>query len=200
MEPERIKVLLDKYYEGKTSMEEETQLAGFFMNPGVPSEMEADRLLFISLLESSKVTIPDEKFDEKLFAAIESQEKGKVRESNINRFIIPLAGIAAGLLILIGSYFLLVERQAQDSFPAYHSQAIDDPQLAYEEARGALLAVSQVMNKGTRELEALSRMEDATRNLAMINKFEQGAGELSVISRFDEAVTGIRGIMPITGP
>lgn len=200
MELERIKVLLDKYYQGKTSREEEIDLADFFMDPGVPSEMEADRLLFISLKESSKVTIPDERFDEKLFASIDALDKRKVRKSNINKLIISLSGMAAGLLIFIGSYFYLMENTVEDNLQVSHSQAIDDPQFAYEEAKDALLMVSWIMNKGTTELEALSRMDDATRELAMINKFHQGTGELSVISRFDETVTGIRGIIPITDP
>lgn len=199
MDLKKVKALLAEYYEGRTSSEEEAFLKDFFSKEKVPSEMEADRLLFLSLMESEGETLPDQQFDEKLFAAIEQQDRQNksadsrkiISKSLTRRMFIAVTGIAAGILILLGSYFMLIERQVQDGLLAGEEYTVDETMLAYEEARNALLLVSHVMNRGTAGLEPLSKMEEATRELHMINKFHQGANELQALSRFDEAVTSL---------
>ena len=191
MDLKKAKALLADYYEGQTSKEEETLLKRFFSGSEVPSEMEADRLLFLSLIESSAENIPDPHFDEKLFDAIEEMEQKKSRKVNVRNMIITLSGIAAGLAILIGSYFIMIEKRVEEGMLASEEYTVDDARLAYEEARNALLMVSQVMNKGTAKLEPLSKMTDATRELNILNKFHQGTSELQALSRFDEAINTV---------
>ena len=194
MDMKIIKALLADYYKGKTSREDEDYLVNYFLNSRVPQEMEADRLLFISLNESAREEIPDEQFDEKLFAAIEEQDVKNDRKGSIKKLLITISGIAAGILILTGSYFL-IEKQIADRFMVSEEHVItDDTQIAYNEARDALLLMSEVMNKGTGELEAFSKMTDATRELAMINKFNKAANELQAIGKFDETISNIRRI------
>jgi hypothetical protein len=197
MDLKKVKALLAEYYEGRTSREDEACLKDFFSKEKVPSEMEADRQLFLSLMESEEEILPDPQFDEKLFAAIGEQDrknyglnKGEISiKSPARRMVIAVSGIAAGIAILIGSYFMLIEQQVQDNLLAGEEYTIEETMLAYEEARNALVLVSQVMNRGTEKLEPLSKMEEATRELRMINKFHQGTSELQALSRLDEAVT-----------
>ena len=189
MELKKIKALLADYYEGKTSREDELTLMNFFRHSEVPPEMEADRLLFISMLEASAEEIPDKRFDEKLFAAIEQHDRRK-EPAGIRKIIYTVSGIAAGLLVLVGSYFLMVE-QVNDIVYADDEYTIDETMLAYEEAKNALLLVSRVMNTGTEQLRTLSKMTDATRELGIINKFHQGASELQILSKFDETTDKI---------
>ncbi len=199
MDLKKAKALLADYYEGRTSREEEANLKDFFTNEKVPSEMEADRLLFLSLTESSRETLPDDQFDEKLFAAIAEQDRQNYSISSrklnskslTKRMIIAVTGIAASILILAGSYFMLIEREVDEGLFAGEEYTADETMLAYEEARNALFLVSRVMNSGTAKLEPLSKMEEATRDLQMINKFHQGASELHALSKFDEAVTSL---------
>ena len=193
MDQKKIKALLSDYYQGETSREDEDALMNYFLNSQVPAELEVDRLFFISLNESARGEIPDGQFEEKLFAAIEEQGLKNDRKGIITKLLITVSGIAAGILILAGSYFLLIEKQIEDRFLVTEEHStIDDTQIAYNEARDALLLVSQVMNKGTGQLVALSRMTDATRELAMINKFNKGANNLQAIGKFDETMNGIR--------
>jgi hypothetical protein len=195
MDLKKIKALLADYYEGLTSKEEESFLREFFIRGEVPPEMEADRLLFMSLKESVEDILPDRQFDEKLFTAIEQQDRqnrvNARKNSPTRRMFITVSGIAAGILILLGSYFLLVERQMQEGLLAGDEYTVEETLLAYEEARNALIMVSQVMNRGTAPLEPLSKMETATRQLNVIGKFYEGTSELRPLSKFDETVTSL---------
>jgi hypothetical protein len=194
MDLKKIKALLADYYEGRTSKEEETLLRKFFISGDVPVEMEADRLLFVSLMESGEDVLPDPLFDEKLFAAIEQQERkiGTTRKNFLTRrMFITVSGVAAGILILLGSYFLLVERQMQETLLAGEEYTLEETLLAYEEARSALIMVSQVMNRGTAAMEPLAKMETATRQLNVIGKFYEGTSELRPLAKFDETITSL---------
>ena len=199
MDLKKVKALLADYYEGRTSKEEEDYLKDFFSKEKVPPGMEADRLLFLSLAGSADEVIPDRQFDEKLFAAIAEQEDQNNNANNrktgskslTRHLIIAVSGIAAGLMILIGSYFILAERQGEESLLAGEEYTVEETMLAYEEARNALLLVSGVMNRGTAELESLSKLEAATRELHMINKFHHGLYELQTLAKFDETVTSL---------
>ena len=189
MELKKIKALLADYYEGKTSREDELMLMNFFRNSEVTPEMEADRLLFISMHEASAEEIPDTRFDEKLLAAIEQNDHRK-EPASIRKIIYTVSGIAAGLLLLVGSYFLMVE-QVNDIVYVDDEYTTDETMLAYEEAKNALFLVSRIMNTGTEQLQTLSKMTDATRELGIINKFHQGASELQILSKFDETTDKI---------
>lgn len=107
----------------------------------------------------------------------------------IKRLVYTISGIAAGILLLAGSYFFLVERQVQDivSISGEEQYTTEEAMLAYEEAKNAILLVSRVMNTGTEQLEALSIMTEATRDLEMLNRLNQGANELQMLSKFEEA-------------
>ena len=189
MELKKIKALLSDYYEGKTSREDELKLMNFFRHSEVPLEMEDDRLLFISMFEASSEEIPDKHFDEKLIAAIEQHDQGK-RPARIKKIIYTMSGIAAGLLVIFGSYFLLVE-QVNDIAYDDGEYTIEETMLAYKEAKNALMLVSMVMNTGTEQLQTLSKITEATQDLAIINKLHQGASELQILSKFDETTDKI---------
>ncbi len=107
----------------------------------------------------------------------------------IKRLVYTISGIAAGILLLAGSYFFLVERPVQDivSISGEEQYTTEEAMLAYEEAKNAILLVSRVMNTGTEQLEVLSIMTEATRDLEMLNRLNQGANELQMLSKFDEA-------------
>lgn len=191
MDLKRVKALLNEYYEGRTCREEEILLMNFFRGQNIPADLEADKLLFLSMFESSKDKIPDGKFEEQLLAAIDESERAK-KKGRIRNILFAATGIAASLLLFLGSYFFLAERQVEDTLLVNEEYSIDDAQHAYEEARNALLLVSQTMNKGTGQLSVLSKMSDAPQDLNMLNKFYQGTVELQAISRFDKTVSEIR--------
>jgi hypothetical protein len=185
MKQERIQDLLADYYEGNTSREEEALLMDFFLHSDVPEVMEADRMLFLSFADAANEVIPDKDFDEKLISLLTKPEE-KSGIVKMKRFIFAATGIAASFLLLIGIYFFIADRQSDVAISEYSEYSIDEAQIAYEEARNALLLVSHVMNTGTRELEPLSKITDATDELSVMNRFYYGTRELQTFSVFEE--------------
>jgi hypothetical protein len=185
MDLKKARELLADYYDGKTSREEEILLMKFFTENEVPSEMEADRLMFLSFTGASEVVMPDTRFDEKIIELITSQTRDREKRA-IKKLIFSISGIAAGILIIAGAYFLFMEQKLENVVSVGHEYTIYETHLAYEEARNALLLVSRVMNTGSEQLDAISKISDAAGELKMINKFSQGIGELQPLTKFEE--------------
>jgi hypothetical protein len=153
MNTEEIKQLLEKYYNGKSSIDEELILKDFFSREIVPDELEIEKDIFIYYSESSAMPLPSEGFGARIINAIDDQVKNHTgfRRRRIYRTV---TGIAAGILILTGSYFFFTYR----SEPA---DTFSDPEIAYNEAMKILYAVSAQLNNGTRELGKIGMMQDA---------------------------------------
>lgn len=190
MDLKKIRVLLENYYEGKTGREEEALLTRFFLSDKVPADLEADRLLFLSIKDASDREIADKEFDKKLFDAIGENDRLKKRSATM-RLVYTVSGVAASLLLIVGSYLLFFEGEVREVVTTDHYTE-QEMLMAYNEAKNALLLVSSVMNTGTEQLEALSKMTEATRELGAIHKFHQGATGLGILSKFDETVSALQ--------
>ena len=69
---ENIEVLIDKYYNGETSLEEEQQLQKFFLGEAVPDHLKTYQEQFRHLKVSSQLEWPDFS-EEKLFGKLDKQ-------------------------------------------------------------------------------------------------------------------------------
>jgi hypothetical protein len=150
MKEELLKKLLEKYYNGDTSVEEELILKEYFSGdevfPGYEAEMEVFRLYSAS----GDIPVPDDKLEARIKASIDRIDIHKVVQGPaIHRYAI--FSIAAGLLILIASYFMLKQHSGpRDTF--------SDPRLAYAETMKILTEVSTKLNKGTAALQPLTKI------------------------------------------
>ncbi|HSH50213.1 MAG TPA: hypothetical protein VK982_00665, partial [Bacteroidales bacterium] len=77
MNREQIKVLLEKYYNGETSLAEEKRLQKYFTGNDVHKEFADDRAIFIFTTEEKKITnqLPD--LRNEIWAKIEKDENIK---------------------------------------------------------------------------------------------------------------------------
>ena len=97
-----IKKLLEKYFEGQTSLEEEEELRLFFASEDVPDELKSfiPHFQFFAQFEAEGEQLPDDDF---LFSAVEAERGGKARTidfpSQTNG--LPWLKYAAGLGLLI---------------------------------------------------------------------------------------------------
>lgn len=73
MNYEYIRELLDKFYNGETTREEELELTDFFSSAAeLPAELEADRKVFAVLAEAQAFAEAPADLDEKIMAAIDA--------------------------------------------------------------------------------------------------------------------------------
>jgi len=153
MTTEEIKQLLEKYYNGESSVDEEIILKEFFSREIIPDELKAERDIFSYYLKSSGIPLPSDGFTGRIISSIDKEEinLASFRKRRIFR---ALTTIAAGILILAGSYLLFKNKSEQ-------ADTFSDPEIAYNEAMKILYDVSARLNRGTKGLEKVGMMQDA---------------------------------------
>lgn len=163
MNAKELDQLLEKYYSGGSTKEEEIILKDYFSGDIILSGYEAEREIFRYYKTEKEIPEPSPDFEERIIAGVEGAGT-KERTLNYRRYLLPAIGAAASILIIAGSYlFLNRDGEMKDTF--------SDPQIAYLETRKILLDVSLKMNQATRELEPVGKMNEMTeKSFSAINK------------------------------
>ncbi len=163
MNTKKLDQLLEKYYKGDSTLEEEQILRQFFMNSNVPEGYEAEKMIFGYYSEEAGMVEPSVGFEERIMARVDEADNEKKARTRRNR-IIPYISVAAGILILTGSYFFFSQKSAPlDTY--------SDPRIAYAETMKVLLEVSNKLNQGTQALEPVGKMNDLKiKSFQTINK------------------------------
>jgi len=177
-----IRKLLDRFYLGETSLEEEMILQKYFSSASIPEELMPDRDLFSSLRKASdSVTVP-EGLNQKILNVIDQQEKKVSRTRRISIF--SLSGLAAGLLVVIALYVGYFSDGRSTRFAYQLTDTYEDPLDAYEEARRTLAYVSAKLNTGTNELEHVVQASKVTSDpLKSLSKINKGNKELNLLGQ-----------------
>lgn len=157
MELSDIKILLEKYWRGDTSLEEETRLKDFFAeNDDVPEELLADKYLFLSYQREAPA------LDEDLVSAINFQAQRKV---------VPLwkkvLKYAAVIVPLVCIGYIVIQNNKPDTAIR---ETIKDDKDKIKEATTALHMVAVNMRDGLENLNALDVLKDVGNELDQNNK------------------------------
>jgi len=186
MDRKKVIGLLQKYYDGMSSPEEEKKLLMYFREDDVPEEFNADRLHFLALadMQNEEIEVPDE-LETNILARLAVEQK-QTRRIN-KRFLYSVSSIAAGLAIIMSTYLFL---NRQPDLGTY-----DDPQVAYAETKEALNMVSKYFNQGTNQLSELGRMNQAIEPLEKLGKVNEASSDLKYLGKFQEGIGRTRGIL-----
>lgn len=111
MDYKYINQLLERYWAGETSLEEEQILRSFFSQPNVPDELKQYRCLFIYEQTEPATNVLGDDFDEQLMSIIERPRPVKARVLTIGQRFAPLFKAAAVVAII-----LTLSNAAQSSF------------------------------------------------------------------------------------
>lgn len=168
MEWNRIEALVEKYWAGETSVEEEKELKQFFRTSD-PSQWTAslrevaDLFRYYATEEANQPL--GQVFDNRLLNQLKARPSDK--ESKIRPLYLNWLKLAACLVLVVSAVLvwrnrktekLAVQRTEKDTF--------EDPQKAYEETRKALLLVSVQLNRGksyAREIRKINEAEELVR-------------------------------------
>ena len=150
MDYQEIKKLLDKYWEGETSVEEEASLKAYFNGGNVADDLKSYQPFFQHFSQAQSMATPAG-FDEKLIQALEQapqEEPVKVRK----RFVMQSwLRVAALVLLTLGVYQLMFDASITKNDQLVWEDTYEDPEQAYRETLDALKLVSKKMNKGKKE-------------------------------------------------
>lgn len=186
---EEIDRLIRKYYNGKSSAEEEVILRAFFSSKNIPDEYKTEKEMFGYFMDRTTIPEPGNDFEEKIIQKVVKSKTSGLKISKPSFRIIPyIASIAAGILILTGIWF----------FTSRNTKTVDtydDPQLAYTETMRILLDISSRMNDGTKILEPVTKLNEVTMSGSeILNKStEMVRKNLNSLDQFQKAfdLTGI---------
>ncbi|MCB2209001.1 MAG: hypothetical protein KQH67_11975 [Bacteroidetes bacterium] len=176
MKLHEIELLIEKFYNGETSLAEEEILKDYLNRETVPEQFIAVKQYF-HLLQDEKELELDDAFDEKI---LRSLEKDELQTNSFKIWTYRLSGVAAAILLLIMVWFgtdLLQPREVYGT--------ISDPSLAFLETRKAMDEVSKKLNKG---------LQPAETTVQKIDKNVKRAGELKKMNQALEKTKGLRKI------
>ena len=144
MELNNIEQLLEKYFEGETSIAEELQLKEYFNSEHVASHLEVHKPLFSYFSQSKK--------DKMNFSSILPSKKRK----NTIWF-----SVAASLLFAVGIItFWDKPSEKQDELGSF-----EDPEIAFRETQKALAMLSENVNVGIQSLEYVNEYEKTKKTI-----------------------------------
>lgn len=179
-----LKKLLEKYYEGLTSLEEEEELYNILQHKDLPDEFHEDRLMMEGLHGDIPEPSPD--LDARILASIDESEKERSINSAKYR-LYAIVSVAASILIILSFWFVLADNdRLKDTF--------DDPQLAYNETVRVLNLFSENLNAGMARMEDLSLISDARDKLELIPESR------NVVTRELEALKYIENSVELLNP
>lgn len=147
-----IRRLLNLYYEGETTQEEETQLIVFFeMSKNIPEDLDAEKAIFLNLQKVSESILPSNDFEDRLLKVIENRERHKMSSvwGRFHRW--KKISVAACLsLMVFGVVTYLIFDKNNNPYE------ITDERLAYDKTKEALLLVSTKLTKVDVELNKMN--------------------------------------------
>ena len=169
MTMKEINKILEKYYNGETSLEEENMLKEFFSRSDIPEELTIHKAQFDFYESEKHIEILSTDFDEKIISKIENQ---KITKLNFSRKPVwrLVAGLAAGLLIIFGSYFLINE-QFRDNTTSVEFTA--EEQEALDQTLIALAKVSKYINLANEKLQKMSIINQSIEKINKVSYYEK---------------------------
>jgi len=139
MELQNIKNLIERYFDGTTSIREEQKLKTYFSSNKIAPELEKYRGLFS-------------------YFSKEQQEEN-TREIVINPKTRFNFWIAASVVVTLGLGIVLLQPKDSDL------GTFDDPEIALQETQKALRLVSENINKGKEKMGYLQEFENTKKTI-----------------------------------
>ena len=170
MKIKEIEELLERYYEGDTSLGEEKQLREFFSSDDVPEQLRLHQPMFRFFADEAAHTLGDDKQENSMKRRIQQfiGETSAVVPHPGKRRLQYLSGIAAGLLLLISLVFVIrneISKRQQVEMAGVSTE------VAYAQATQALMMVSVGLNTGLNSVQRFQTLDIAMEKVRMIHKF-----------------------------
>jgi hypothetical protein len=163
-----IEKLLEKYYDGLTTLTEERELKAFFSGDDVPAHLQEHVSQFRYSYRAAEEELTDPRFEEKFFGKVEPKTISIVPRS-MTRLYFALSA-AASILLLVGLFFTF--KSEFESKPRL-THTLSANELSFIQSRDILLRVSLSFNKGVDQMHHFEQFDHAMEKVQAISKFYQ---------------------------
>ncbi len=176
-----IKTLLEKYFEGETSLQEEKILSHYFLYEDVAAELADYKVLFSAFQQERRIVL--EKTDDTFFA----DKASRVIALNRNT----AWAIAASVLFLIGSWFIFNKQNTEVEIPSqqellvaqkYLNKSFQTFNRAYNQSND-LIQKTEILQKHSNEaLKAGLIYQEKTQEILNVKYIDQSLEKLKNVS------------------
>lgn len=155
MDSKEINELLSRYWNCETSLAEEQQLRDYFTSGDVPVELRETASLFQYFEENKKKSLHDISFDKYVLEKVRPAGEGRVRRLFYNSM-----RIAAGLVVVMMAIWF-IRNEVRESTPQEMVDTYDDPKLAFEETKKALMMISKSFGTAEQQAKKINLFNEA---------------------------------------
>jgi hypothetical protein len=182
MKNNRIYHLLDKYFEGHTTLEEERYLENYFSTEeDIEDDLRPLKAQFELFRKVKDFEFDSSGLESKILHGIEDYEKEQ--EPPARKLALWRIPVAASLIAFLAISAFFVFRAQNNTLKDTYS----DPRLAYLETQKALLLISQKMNKGMEPLANISKINTGSDQLKKLQKIDESMGMLNLVSFINQS-------------
>lgn len=150
MELDRIEILIEKYFEGETSIAEEKELKDYFSSSNVAQHLEQYSAVFGYYKQAKK-----------------EQLKATIPLKSNKQSIVVWLSVAASVVVMLGVGFTFYKNNLNTEIQ--NVGKVDDPEIAFRETQKALDLVSKHLNKGIESVSYLNEFEQSKNKVFKIN-------------------------------
>lgn len=160
MDLNRVDILLERYWNCASTIEEENELRTLLTTEPIPQELEDSAALFKYYELQRKATL-DAKFDQAIIDKIKDQKSPVIKKLNtgLQNYI----RVAAAVLVIIAASLVFRMEIWQGERPS--NLLVEDtyktPEEAYEETKRAFLLIAEKMNSGRKQAEKIGLLNEA---------------------------------------
>lgn len=145
MEFSKIEDILEKYFQGETSIAEEKELKEYFSSPNVAQHLEHYKPMF------------------GYFSQVKEQKSTQEIPLKTNKRNVAWLSIAASVVVLlgIGTYFYVSEKNAAPTVAQTELGTYDNPEEALAATQKALALLSNNVNVGIESVQYIKEYEQS---------------------------------------
>jgi hypothetical protein len=154
--------LLRKYWNCETSLEEEKQLREYFGGDNIPEQLRETASMFRYFEDAKKKSLNDVAFDDRVMLRVNP------RRGHIRRLVYNSMRIAAGLLVVIAATWF-IRTEVRQTIPQEMVDTYDDPELAFEETKKALLMISKSFGTAEQQARKINMFNEAQEEIQRTN-------------------------------
>lgn len=187
MNTREVKILVEKYFGGETTLQEEKELMKFFASGNVPEELQYLTPVF-AFFSNEKRVVPSEKLNEEINKI--SSTATVIQFFRKRAFWLTVSGIAASIVFIVA--VVIESGKNQPSEPEKSAKAgysKEETRHAYNQTRQVLAYVSDKFNRGVEPLNQVSKIGYSSIPVSEIRKFDKGLNDFAKnVEKMDKGV------------